>query len=94
MERLLDKPKINGRDRNALRKFHQQLKMSNTWLMTTEYVAPLLSSENLTKALTRLPYSLRQEFFKVTRDCNLIEGSVNLIVFENWLDRKLKYISK
>ena len=38
----------------------------------------------------RLPYSLCQEFFKVTRDCNLIDGSVNLIVFENWLEKKLK----
>ena len=44
----------------------------------------------LTKALMRLLYSLHQEFFKTNRDCNLIDGSVNLIVFQNWLKRKLK----
>ena len=54
------------------------------------YETLLLSSESLTKALMRLLYNLRQEFFKATRDCNLIDGSVNFIVFENWLERKLK----
>ena len=44
----------------------------------------------LTKPLMQLPYSLHQEFFKVTRDCNLIDGIVNLTVFENWLERQLK----
>ena len=90
MKRLFDKPQINGRDRNALRDFHQQLKMNNTWLMSMEYDIPLLSSESLTKDVMRLPYSLRQEFFKATRDYNLIDGSVNIIVFENRLERKLE----
>ena len=44
----------------------------------------------LTKPLMQLPYSLHQEFFKATRDCNLIDGIVNLIVFENWIEKKLK----
>ena len=46
MKRLFDKPQINGRDRNALREFHQQLKMNNTWLMSMGYETPLLSSES------------------------------------------------
>ena len=54
------------------------------------YETPLLSSDNLTKALMRLPLYLQHGFFKVTRDSNLIDGSVNLIVFEQWLDKKLK----
>ena len=33
MKGLFNKPKISGRDRNAQRKIHQQLKMNNTWLM-------------------------------------------------------------
>ena len=64
--------------------------MNNTWLMSMGYETPLLSSKNLTKALMRLPYNLRQEFFKATKDLNLIDGTLNLIVFENWLERKLK----
>ena len=64
--------------------------MNNTWLLPMGYETPLLPSESLTKALMRLPYNLRQEFFKATRDCNLIDSPVNLIVFKNWLERKLK----
>ena len=51
MKGLFNKPQISGRDRNALREFHQQLKMNNTWLMLMGYEAPLLSSKSLTKAL-------------------------------------------
>ena len=58
--------------------------------MSMGYETLLLSSKSLTKALMQLLYNLHEEFFKATRDCNLIDGSVNLIVFENWLDRKLK----
>ena len=90
MKTLFDKPHINGRDRIALREYHQQLKMNNTWLISMGYETPLLSSDNLTKALMRLPLNLQQDFFKATRDSNLIDGSVNLIVFEKWLDQKLK----
>ena len=58
--------------------------------MSMGYETPLLSNESLTKALMQLPYNLRQKFFKATRVCNLIDASVNLLVFENWLERKLK----
>ena len=68
MKTLFDKPHINGRDRIALREYHQQLKMNNIWLISMGYETPLLSSDNLTKALMRLPLSLQQDFFKATRD--------------------------
>ena len=87
---LFDKSHINGRDTIVLREYHQQLKINNIWLISMGYETPLLSSDNLTKALMRLPFSLQQDFFKATRDSNLIDGSVNLIVFEKWLDKKLK----
>ena len=48
--------------------------MSNTWLISMGYETPLLSSDNLTKALMRLPLNLQQYFFKATRDRNLIDG--------------------
>ena len=54
------------------------------------YETRLLSSDNSTKALMRLSLNLQQNFFKATRDSNLIDGSVNLIVFKKWLDKKLK----
>ena len=74
MKTLFDKPHINGRDRIALREYHQQLKMNNIWLISMGYETPLLSSDNLTKALMRLPLNLQQYFFKATRDRNLIDG--------------------
>ena len=90
MKTLFDKPHINGRDRIALREYHQQLKMNNTWLISMGYETPLLSSDNLTKELMRLPFNLQQDFFKATRDSNLIDSSINLIVFKKWLDKKSK----
>ena len=90
IKKPFDKLQMNGRDRNALREFHQQLKINNTWLMSMEYETPLLSSESLTNALMQLQYNVCEEFFKAMKNCNLIDGTVNLIVFENLLERKLK----
>ena len=49
-------------------------------------MAPL----NLTKAIIRLPIFLRRDFFKATKNSNMLDGSLNLITLENWLDKKLK----
>ena len=65
MKTLFDKPHINGRDRIALREYHQQLKMNNIWLISMGYETPLLSSDNLTKALMRLPLNLQQYFLRL-----------------------------
>ena len=65
MKTLFDKPHINGRDRIALREYHQQLKMNNIWLISMGYETPLLSGDNLTKALMRLPLNLQQYFLRL-----------------------------
>ena len=54
------------------------------------YENPILSYENLSKAVTRLPNYLRTQFFKTTRDCNLTDGTINLLNFESWLERRTK----
>ena len=54
------------------------------------YCAPILSNENLTKAILRLPNFLCRDFFKATKNSNMLDGSVNLITLENWLNKKLK----
>ena len=54
------------------------------------YKSPIFSSENLTKAIHRLPLHLRNRFYKFTKDSNLIDGSVNLLIFEKWLDDQIK----
>ena len=87
---LFDQPQIKGADRMSLRRFHQHLKINNTRLLSMGYDTPILSSENLTKAILRLPTFLRREFFKATGDSNMLDGSVNLITLEKWLNEKLK----
>ena len=54
------------------------------------YETSLLSSKSLTKAFMWLLHNLCQEFFEAAKDCNLIDGSVNLNVLNSWLKRKLK----
>ena len=73
-----------------LRQYHQELKLTLSWLESIGYEVPIYSSENLTKAIMRLPYHLRQNFYKFTSNSDLIDVSVNLYVFEKWLEDKLK----
>ena len=40
--------------------------------------------------MTHLPNYLRAQFFKATRDCNLTDGTINLLTFQNWLERWIK----
>ena len=77
-------------DQSGLRQSQQQLKTNNTWLLFIGYESPLLSSENLTKTISLLSPVLRQVFYKSTDSSTLTNESVNLIVFEQWLEKKLK----
>ena len=87
---LFDRPQLKVFDRSGLRQFHQQLKTNNTWLLSNGYESPLLSCENLTKCISLLPLFLQQEFYKSTDSSIFTGGSVNLIVFEQWSEKKVK----
>ena len=87
---MLDKPQIKPNDCAALRGFHQQIKLNLTWLLSLGYETPLYSYHMVTRALLRLPYVLRKEFYKLTKDSSLIDGSLNLIMCERWLEKQLK----
>ena len=56
-------------------------------MLSVGYKLPIFSSENLTKAILRLPSYLRNQFYKFTEDSNLMDGSIN---FETWLDDQRK----
>ena len=90
MKHLFKQPQIKNNDRTELRKFHQHLKGTITWLISIGYEFPLLSYDSLTKCVARLPNYLRNQFFKSTADSSFTDGSVNLITFEKWLERKLR----
>ena len=90
LKQLLDKPQIATNDRTNLRRYHQQLKSTITWLKVMGYHSALTSTENLTKAVIRLPNKLRQSFYKMSKDSLSYVGSVTLIQFENWLEARLQ----
>ena len=73
-----------------MQEFRQQIKLNLTWLSSLGYETSLYSYDMVTKALLRLLYALRKEFYKFTKDLNLIDGSLNLIMFERWLEKQLK----
>ena len=54
------------------------------------YKSPVFSSENLAKAIHRLPLNLRNRFYNFTKDSNLMNDSVNLLIFEKCLDDQIK----
>ena len=63
--------------------------MSITWLSSLQYKTSLYSQHSVTKVILRLPFQLRKEFYKHIKDVSLTDGSLNLIVFESWLDSQL-----
>ena len=87
---MLNKPQIKANDRSALQEFHQQIKPNITWLSFLGYITSLYSYNSMTKAILRLPFHLRKEFYKHTKDASLKDGTLNLIMFESWLDKQLK----
>ena len=60
------------------------------WLLSISYKTPLLSYENLPKAIATLPHNLLEDFFKTTRNSNLLDGSINLIGLPDCLEGRLK----
>ena len=83
---VFDKAQIKANDKVGLRQFHQRSKRNNSSLLSVGYKSPIFSNENLTKAILRLSSHLRNQFYKFTKDSNLMDGSINLLDFETWLD--------
>ena len=87
---VFDKPQMKANGEISLRHFHQQLKCNNSWLLLMGYKSLIFPSENLTKAIRRLPIHLRSRFYKFTKYSSLMDGNVNLLIFEKWLDYQIK----
>ena len=54
------------------------------------YSAAIEPTENLTKAVMRLPNQLRTSFYKSTKNYSFLNGGVTLIEFEHWLGNRVK----
>ena len=72
----------------TLGQFHQELKL--TILMPVGCKESVFSSGNLTKSIIHSPYQLRLRFYKFIKEINLIDGSINLVTFEKFLEDQLE----
>ena len=57
-----------------------------------DFCTPILSNDNLTNAIIRLPGLLRRYFFQGYKklSSNIFDDSANLMTLENWLEKKLE----
>ena len=85
LPQLFNRNPISNNNKVSLRQFHQKLKQKSMWLLSIGYETPLLSYENLSKAIATLPHNLWQDFFKAIRNVDLLDGSINLISLADWL---------
>ena len=58
LPQLFNRNPISNNNKVSLRQFHQKLKQKNMWLLSIGYETPLLSYENLSKAIATLPHNL------------------------------------
>ena len=91
LKKLFDQPQIKNQDQTALREYQHQLKCSNTWFLSMGYYDAISSTENLAKAVKRLPNYLRQKFYKNTIDYDS-KNVVTLVEFEKWLQIQISHL--
>ena len=63
LKTLFNQLQIHSRDRVALRNYHPQLRCTTTWCTSMDYQSAIYPTENLTKAVKRLPEILYKSFY-------------------------------
>ena len=89
LKAVLDQSQIQTDDQMGLKQFHQQLKTAITLLTSMGYFSSINSTENVTKAVMRLPKNLLTSCYKSFDDTNFNESNINLISFERRLTSKI-----
>ena len=84
LKSMLGKPQIKPNDR--ITGISPKNKVKFNVVIIIGYETPLYFYETVTKALIRLPFALRKEVYKFTKDSTIIDGSLNLIMFQRWLE--------
>ena len=77
LKAVLDQSQIQTDNQKGLKQFHQQLK------------TVINSTENVTKAVMRMPKNLRTSYYKNFDDTNFNVSNINSIPFERWLPNKI-----
>ena len=86
----LEQLQLKPNNKTGLWHYPQQIKTTNTWLISVGCQNPILSYGNLSKAVARLSHYLCTQFFRATRDCNLTDGTIKLLPFEDWPEKRVK----
>ena len=73
LKSVFNEPQIKPSDSLALQEFHEHIKLSITWLLSLGYIIPLYSYDSMSKAIHCLPFHLRKEFYKHTKDASLTD---------------------
>ena len=88
LNELFNQPQLQAKNKPD---FQQQLKTTVIWLSSMGYHSAIRSSDNITKAVTRLPNYLRNKFYKEFKS-NDIDEKVDLLKFSHWLDERLSEV--
>ena len=83
---LFDLLPLSADDYIGLRCYQQRLKGTLAWLQSMGYISAIKSTENVTKAITRLPKPLRTKFYREMKISSYNENNKNLLVLERWLE--------
>ena len=88
LNELFNQPQLQAKNKPD---FQQQLKTTVIWLSSMGYHSAIRPSDNITKAVTRLPNYLRNKFYKEFKS-NDIDEKVDLLKFSHWLDERLSEV--
>ena len=89
LKELFDQPQLQEKNKPAIRSFQLQLKTTIIWLSSIGYHSAVRSTDNIMKAVTRLPNYLHNNFYKESTSNYIDENTVDLLNFSHWLDKKL-----
>lgn len=80
--------KLNPQNKSAIKSYQQQLKATVIWFSSMGCHLPIQSTESVIKVVKRLPNYLLLQFYQ--KDIQADDTKVDLLVFSNWLDEKIK----
>ena len=89
LKELFDQPQLQAKNKPTIRSFQQQLKATVIWLSSMGYHSAIRSTDNIMKAVKRLPNYLHNKFYKELKNNDIDENKVDLLKFSHWLDERL-----
>ena len=92
LKALFNQPQVQTKNNPAIRSFQQQLKKPEIWLSSMGYHSVILSTDNITKAVTHFPKYLRNKFIKEFKGNDIDKNKADFLKFSHWLDARLSEV--